>query len=155
MTGKEFLDNQLSSVVKIGVSDKTISLWQEIRKGLSNFIIVDSFAQIRKDEKVEGLALELLLFNKEYLIDIVVSRKNIYYTTILLKSIVEIEINNSYDDLGLFLNFSDSDTVKLSIGYGGGEKKIIYISDSKKFEDFLRIKENLLNTLADAIGNRK
>lgn len=147
MTGKELLDKFLPNLLRIGPSEKNLELYQETKEMFRDFQVVDYFQQIKKNERGDGLALEMMLFDKEFVHDIVITRTTIDHITVLTNSITTAFIRTSFgeskNEKG---EISNMDILTFTISIGGDLRALSYISDTKKFTEFQRIKTNLLKT---------
>lgn len=147
MTGKDFFEELEVEVSRIGITQQNFLVFQEIKKSLSDFEIVDLFAQIKKNDKGEGLALETMLFDENVIHDIVFTRTTADYITIPLDKIKVIYLESSYKEETDETNASNLDKARLTISYGG-ELKLQYTTVAKRLSDLLRIKNNLIKTIS-------
>lgn len=147
MKGNQLLEKLIPIFVRIGPSDKNLELYQEIQKNLINFDIVDSFNQLKKNNKGEGLALEIMMFNDKIIHDIVFTRSTVVYYTILIENIKSISIDSNFGE-----NISENgdqnliDNLQFTITHGD-DLKLFYVTDTKKFIEFSRIKSELLKLI--------
>jgi hypothetical protein len=151
MTGQQLLTNLLPSLIRIGPSEKNIELYQEIQNSFSDFIIIDSFNQIRRSHMVEGLALEIMFFNKEKIVDIVISSSTINFIIALTKKVNMVYIETSYievrNEAGILVK--QVDALNFTISYGEDKPRtLIYNAEVKRFDDVNRIQNSLLNLIS-------
>lgn len=149
MTGKELLDELLPSLLRIGPTEKNLFLYHEIKETLNDFQIIDFFQQIKKNDLANGLALEVMIFNKNLLHDIVVTSTTVDLMSILtdriISTFVETVFEETKNENG---EISIKDKLKLSITYGTERMLVEYITDIKRFKEINRINTNLLKTIS-------
>lgn len=146
MNGKAFFDDVEIELSRIGITQQNFSLYQQLRISLADFSIIDFFGQIKKNDKGEGLALEMMFFDKKVIHDIVITRTTLDFITVPLNKIKLVYLESSYDEEVKDNNATNRDKVRLSISYGG-ELKLFYTATTKRFKDLLRIKQNLIQTI--------
>ncbi len=146
MKGKEKLEKLMIDLLRINPSETNLNFYNQIAENLEDFDIVDHFHQIRKDNEDGGLAFEVMLFNKDVIHDIVITKTNVNYISVTIDKVnmayLETKYSEETNENGIV---SIVDKLKFTISYGG-EFKLVYEASIKKFEELLRIKSNLLKT---------
>ena len=149
MTGQDLFAKLFSTLLKIGPSEKNLELYQQIQSSLSDFVLVDSFYQLKKNNKAEGLALELMLFNKQEILDIVFTRTTTDFITILTKSVNMVYIETSFgENVNAQGQTTSVDMLNFTISQGDNSRTLVYSMEIKRFSEINKIKANLLNILA-------
>jgi hypothetical protein len=147
MKGNILLEELLPTLQRVGTTDKNIQLYKEIQNSINNFEIIDSFYQLKRNDKGEGLAFEIMLFNEHYVYDIVVTSATIDLNIALVKNVSGCQISSSYgpvkDENGANVL---TDLLTLVILFEGEPKTLYYLTEVKRFPDVIRIKNNLLKT---------
>lgn len=148
MTGKELFEKLLPNLLRIGPEEKNLQLYQEIKETLNDFLIIDSFHQLKKNNQGDGLAFEVMLYDKNLIHDIVITRTTIEFITILIGSVNMTDIETDYkvnkNEKG---EISVIDNLEFTISYGGGLRTLVYITDTKRFTEMNRIRTNLLKII--------
>ena len=148
MTGYNFLGSLFPKLITIEPTEKTIEIYGEIQSSLQDFNLIDSFFQIIKNVKGEGLALELMFFDSYIINDVVFTQNTVEYITLLIEKINFVSINTSY---GQITNEqgqkSEVDSLNLVITAGDEEKGLQYSTQIKRFSELFRIRTNLLKQL--------
>lgn len=147
MKVKEIFDSALGSILNINPSKKTFNLLEKIVKDLSEIDAIDSFFQLKKSERGEGLAFELMFLNEKHIYDLVCTRNTINLITILIKDINQIKIETNTPDPTIESTGTPTpDLLKMTI-LSYSSESLYYASDSKKLDDFNRIKNTILKLL--------
>lgn len=150
MTGEGLLKDTLEEMKKINPSDNIIILYLDTMKAFQEFDVTDSFFQIKKNDAGEGLAWEIMFFNRREVIDLVVSRSSIDCTTILVKNIIGVTLQLNYAQ-----NVNEKnepikvDSMTLSILNTGESNSLYYSTDTSKHSDFIRLRGNLLSLIKE------
>ena len=122
--------------------------YQEIQKSLLNVNVIDHFYQLKKNDKGEGLAFEIMFFDNNYIYDIVFTRTTVDYITVLINSVnmafVETNYGQNKNEKG---EITIIDKLQFSISYGGDLRTLVYVMDTKRFSEIHRIKNNLLKII--------
>jgi len=145
MNGEKILRDTFDDMMVINPSDKTIMLYQSTMKAFQHFEVLDCFYQIKKDDDGDGLAWEIMFFNKSEVVDIVVSRNSLDSTTILTKNIIAVNLQLKYAK-----NYNEKnelihvDSMTLSIVNASDSNSLYYTTDTSKHSDFIRLRDNLL-----------
>lgn len=148
MTGQELLSSLFPVLLKIGPNEKTLELYQEIQSSVSGFTIVDNFSQIKRNEKGQGLALEIVFFNEQKVYDIVLAQTTVDYITVLTKNVSMVSIESSYGQTSNAQGqISVVDLLRMLIMYDNN-RFLIYNTEVKRFSELNRVKNNLLNLLS-------
>lgn len=147
MTANILFQQLTPTLMRIDPNPKTIELYRQIQDSLTDFVLKDSFHQIKKNAKGQGLAVELMFFNEYLIYDIVFSQTNIDYITVLTKNVSMAYIESSF---GQIINpqgqVSAIDLVKLTIKYDG-VNSLEYSTEVKRFSELNKLKNSLLNLL--------
>ena len=148
MTGKELFEKLLIDFIRIVPSTINLKYFQEIQETLKDFWIIDYFHQLKKNDKGDGLALEVMFFNNNLLHDIVLTRTNISFITIMTSGInmayLETFYSENENEKG---EISTIDKLKFTISYGGEFNRLVYNTDMKRFTELIRIRTNLLKII--------
>ena len=148
MNGEQLFENLLPNLLRVGPSELNLIFFKEIQKDLQSIEVIDFFHQLKKNDKGEGLAFEVMMFDKKTLYDIVITKTNVDYITVLMSSLnmtyIETTFGEVKNDKG---EVSIVDKLKFTISYGGDLRTLAYLTDTKKFPEINRIKSNLLKTI--------
>jgi hypothetical protein len=148
MKGKDLLIQLRANLPRIGASEKNLQFYNEITETLNNFEILDSFHQLKKNDKGSGLALEVMMFNNELLHDIVITKTEIDFISVKTNCVNMAFIETSFGETrNENEEISIIDNLKLTISYGGDMRTLGYNAEVKKFTEFIRIKNNLLKII--------
>lgn len=149
MNGQKLLEDLIPSLLRIGPSKQNQIFFKEIQKSLQSNEFIDFFHQLKKNEKGEGLAFEVMMFDKRTIHDIVITKTNIDYITVLMKTVNKIDIEATFDEVkNESGEVSLVDKLKLSISYGSDLGVLGYLTDTKRFPEINRIKDKLINTIS-------
>jgi len=147
MTGKELLEDLYPTLQRIVPNDRTIQIYNEIKHSLSSFQIIDTFSQIKKNERGQGLALEVMLFNKDFIYDIVFASSTVDYISVPSNKVIMTFIESSYGQTTNAQGLTSvTDLLTFTIKYAAGEL-LVYTTEVKRFSEINRIKTALLNIL--------
>lgn len=149
MKGYQFFDGLIQTFERIIPSKKCYEFFIEIQKDLSNVEILDSFYQLKKDDKGSGLALEVILFDSHLIYDIVFTSNSLDLINVPIDRINTISLN-AIQEVKLLPENKTSITDKLSLTiYTNDAQSLIleYKSDTKKFSEFNRLRTNLSKLL--------
>lgn len=148
MNGQQLFETLLPNLLRVGPSEQNLIFFREIQKSLQSVEVIDVFHQLKKNDKGEGLAFEVMMFDKRTLYDIVITKTNVDYITVLMTSVnmtyIETTFGEVKNDKG---EVSVVDKLKFSISYGGDLRTLAYLTDTKRFAEINRIKNNLLKTV--------
>lgn len=148
MTADELLEQLKINLVRINTSERNFFMYDALIKSFQNIVIIDSFFQIKKNDKGDGLAFELMFFSEKSIYDIVITRSNIDYITVNMRSVssssIETNFGESKNEIGEQIV---NDLLKFSITYGGDFRQLIYSTDTKRFEEINRLNINLHSIL--------
>jgi hypothetical protein len=148
MNGQQLFEQLIENLLRIGPSEKNLVFYQEIQKSLLNVNVIDHFYQLKKNDKGEGLAFEIMFFDNNYIYDIVFTRTTVDYITVLINSVnmafVETNYGQNKNEKG---EITIIDKLQFSISYGGDLRTLVYVMDTKRFSEIHRIKNNLLKTI--------
>jgi hypothetical protein len=145
MTAFELLKNTFDEMMIINPSDKIIKLYKDIMRSFESFEFIDSFYQIKKNDKGDGLSWEIMFFDKKEIIDIVVSRSSIISTTLLTKNILSVNLQMNYaQTVDEKIEPMNLDAMLLSLIASTENSSLYYATDTSKLKDFLRLRTNLL-----------
>jgi hypothetical protein len=149
MKGSQFFDGLIQTFERIIPSKKCYEFFSEIQKDLSDVEILDSFYQLKKDDKGSGLALEIILFDTQLVYDIVFTSNSLDLINVPIKGINSISIN-AIQEVNLLPENKASVTDKLSLTINTNDAQSLqleYKSDTKKFSEFNRLRTNLSKLL--------
>jgi hypothetical protein len=142
MTGKEILNSIVQSEISIiNISENNINKLNEIINSLKEFQVLDYFHQLKKDDSGDGLACEIMMFDKQLVVDLVISRNEISFSTMVIKAIKKITLDIEKEDENSLENILKFRLCLLD------KTSLFYNTDLKRLPDILRIKNNLLNLL--------
>lgn len=148
MNGQQLFEQLIENLLRIGPSEKNLFFYREIQKSLLNVNVIDHFYQLKKNDKGEGLAFEIMLFDNNYIYDIVFTRTTVDYISVLINSVnmayVETNYGQTKNEKG---EITVIDKLQFSISYGGDLRTLVYVMDTKRFTEIHRIKNNLLKTI--------
>jgi hypothetical protein len=148
MTGFELLEKTFDKMLKINPYDQIIIIYQDTVKTFKSFEVLDSFYQIKKNDIGEGLAWEIMFYDKSRIIDMVVTRSSIDCSTVFAKDIVAVNLKLDYsDNLNEKNEVTHVDTMTLSIVNSNDEYSLYYTAETSKRNEFLRIRDGLLNLI--------
>ena len=146
MTAQKFLSSLFEVLLRIQPSQKNIELFKEIENSFSNVLIINSFHQLKKSSRADGLELEIMFYNEKFIYDIVFTSTTVDFITVLTKSVnmlyIETIFGENEDLNGLR---SKSDILKFTISYGGDMRTLVYQTDVKRFSEINNIKNEILN----------
>lgn len=146
MKGKALLEQLLPTLLRVGPSEKNIELYKEVQESLKDFEIVDVFHQLKRNDRGDGLAFEIMMFNDQQIYDLVVTPMTIDLITVLVKNLNMCYIETSYgpttNEKGVIVL---TDMLRFTISYGGDSRTLMYSTEVKRFTEINRIKNNLLN----------
>lgn len=146
MTAQKFLSSLFEVLIRIQPSQKNIELFKEIENSFSNVLIINSFHQLKKSSRADGLELEIMFYNEKFIYDIVFTSTTVDFITVLTKSVnmlyIETIFGENEDLNGLR---SKSDILKFTISYGGDMRTLVYQTDVKRFSEINNIKNEILN----------
>lgn len=146
MTGQKFLSSLFEILLKIQPSTKNIELFREIENSFSNVQIINSFHQLKKSSRADGLELEIMFYDEKFIYDIVFTSTTVDFITVLTKSINMLYIETIFgENIDLNGLKSKSDILKFTISYGGDMRTLEYQTDVKRFSEIHKIKNQLLN----------
>lgn len=135
------------NLLRINPSEINLKYYDHITESLSDFNSIDKFYQIRKDTEDEGLAFEVMLFDNKIIHDIVITKTNVNYNSVAINKInmayLEVKYSEESDENGLQKII---DKLKFTISFGA-EGELSYETSTKKFEELLTIKSNLLKII--------
>jgi hypothetical protein len=148
MNGKQLFEKLEPNLLRIGAAEQNLVFFQEIQMNLQNVEVIDHFHQIKKNDKGDGLAFEIMFFDKHFIYDIVITKSNVDFVTVLLSC-----VNMTYIETN-FSHFKNNkgevnivDKLQFTISYGGDLRRLVYVMDTKRFTEMHRIKNNLLKTI--------
>ncbi|MEY2792295.1 MAG: hypothetical protein RJA76_287 [Bacteroidota bacterium] len=148
MNGQQLFEQLYENLLIIGPSEKNLVFYNEIKMSIFNINIIDHFYQLKKNDKGEGLAFEIMFFDNNYIYDIVFTRTTVDYITVLINSVNMAFVETNY---GQIKNEKGEitiiDKLQFSISYGGDLRTLVYVMEIKRFSEIHRIKNNLLNTI--------
>lgn len=148
MNGQQLFEQLIENLLRIGPSEKNLVFYREIQKSLLNVNVIDHFYQLKKNDKGEGLAFEIMFFDNNYIYDIVFTRTTVDYISVLINSVnmayVETNYGQTKNEKG---EITVIDKLQFSISYGGDLRTLVYVMDTKRFTEIHRIKNNLLKTI--------
>jgi hypothetical protein len=146
MKRQDFFSVLKESFIKINPTSRNVELFDNILQGFDDFEIIDSFYQIKKSEKEQGLALEAMFFNKIVIIDLVFSRSIIDYTSVLINKInhiqYSIDTTSSSNEAG---ELSVLDNLEMTISYGGDQRSLVYRCETKRLPELLKIRNKIFS----------
>lgn len=148
MKGKELIDKLTESFLRVSPSEKNFLSFKNILSTIAEMDVSDYFFQIKKNNKGDGLALEIMLFNKSRIIDLVGTRTSVDFITVLTQEVKKTAIiydsgQNNIENPHLPI----ADMLKFSITYGD-LTELVYTIDSRRLDELNRININLLNLLS-------
>lgn len=148
MTGHELFEKLKPTFLRVGPNEKTEELYAEISASLNEFNIIDTFFQLKKNEKGQGLALEVMLFDDDLIHDIVITQTTTEHITVLTKNVnvcsIETNFGISTNDKG---EKTETDLLHFRISYGVALNVLVYKTDIKRFSELVKIKSNLLRAI--------
>ncbi|MDI5894357.1 hypothetical protein [Flavobacterium algoritolerans] len=148
MTGQKYLSSLFEILLRIQPTSKNIELFKEIENSFSNVEILNSFHQLKKSSRGDGLELEIMFFNEKFIHDIVFTSTTVDSITILTKSINMLYIETIYGEMFDLNGLKNkSDILKFTISYGGDMRSLEYQTDVKRFSEIHKIKNQMLNIL--------
>ncbi|WP_017257430.1 hypothetical protein [Pedobacter arcticus] len=149
MTGQLLLSSLFTTLQTIQPSQKNLDLFREIQSSLSNTSCLNSFHQLKKSAKTDGLELEIMFYNESLIYDIVITRTTVDYLSVLTKSVNMLYLQTDYGEIvnenGTTKN---SDFLKFTISYGGDLRTLAYQTEIKRFSEFNKINNDLLKIIS-------
>lgn len=146
MTAQKFLSSLFEVLQRIQPSPKNIELFKEIENSFSNVLIINSFHQLKKSSRADGLELEIMFYNEKFIYDIVFTSTTVDFITVLTKSVNMLYIETIFgENVDLNGLRSKSDFLKFTISYGGDMRTLVYQTDVKRFSEINNIKNEILN----------
>jgi hypothetical protein len=147
MTGEKILFDNKENLYRIGPNTQVIDRYSEIGQSLNSFECLDSFVQLRRNAQGGGLALEMMLFNKDIIHDIVITNINIIFVSVRIKSITNIKFITAVNQQPNIINQLPYETITLHLST---DINVIlnYSTDGKRFNEFMRIKKTLTNLIS-------
>ena len=149
MTGETLFDSFSVFYSMIRPYVKIDEFFMEIRKSIKDVGIIDSFSQLKKDDKGSGLAFEVMFFDDKVIHDLKFTSTSINFSAVPIKNIDSINIQ-VFNDQSIYARPDSAtiDKLELTIVISGKEPmKLIYSTDTNRFSEFIRIKKNLLELL--------
>lgn len=149
MRGDQFFDGLVQTLERIVPSKKCYEFFVEVQKDLSNVEILDSFYQLKKDDKGSGLALEIMLFDNHLIYDIVFTSNSLELIIVPIRSVNSVSLN-AIQETKILPEDKTSvvDKVSLTIYTNDAQSIMLeYKSDTKKFSEFNRLRTNLSKLL--------
>lgn len=149
MKGDQFFDGLVQTLERIIPSRKCYEFFVQIQKDLSSVEILDSFYQLKKDDKGSGLALEIMLFDNHLVYDIVFTSNSVELNCVPLRNVNSVSLN-AIQEIKILPEDKTSTIDKVSLKiYTNDAQSIMleYKSDTKKFFEFNRLRTNLSKLL--------
>ncbi len=149
MNGKELFNQLAVTLERVMPSQKCYDFFEEIRRDVINTEILDSFYQLKKDDKGSGLALEVLFFDQRILYDIVFSSNSMVLSLVPLSKINSVVLRAVHDLKKQDDNsISTIDELTLTIFTKDYQSLVLeYKSDTKKFTEFNRVRNNIIKVM--------
>lgn len=147
MTIEDIKKKAFESFAFVGVSDSNLDRLKKVLDSIKEKEVLGAFMQLKKNDKGDGLASEVMFFTKTVLYDIVASVNTLDHFTVLIQHIKAVSMNctsfTSTNDKG---EVNKVDNLQMKITYGD-TTFIYYNTDSSRFDEILKIKNDIVNLL--------
>jgi hypothetical protein len=150
MEEKDFLKTLSGALFVIGLFPEIDNYFKQIKVSIEGIELIDYLFEPVKEESGSDKTVKMMFFDTKLIHEINVNVRSISYNSYQIKNIDSICLDAQNNrKLGEQKGTKTIDTLKLEISFLDQKTKLSFESDSSKFIDYLRIKNNLLTLLVN------